>query len=102
MTNKITYTMGEKIKRARTAAGLSQKDLAGRLQLSDKAVSSYEVGRAQPSIEVLKEISSLTEQPLVYFLDEQPHVDLELQAKLKKIERELAEIKTLLQEREEY
>ena len=37
-------TTGEKIKQARTAAGLTQKDLAARLEIVPNTISQYENG----------------------------------------------------------
>jgi transcriptional regulator with XRE-family HTH domain len=99
MANVKKIHIAEKIKRARKEAGLSQKDLALVLELSDKAVSSYEVGRATPSIQVLREISKVTYKPVGYFIDEAETDDVELHSKLQVIERELSEIKKLLAKR---
>ena len=90
--------LGLKLKKARKDAGLSQKEVSSVLQLSDKTVSAYEVGRAEPSLDVLRAISRLVDQPLNYFIESEDtdEMDVVLQSKLTKIERELAEIKQLL------
>jgi transcriptional regulator with XRE-family HTH domain len=92
--------IGLRIKRARQLAGFSQKELAQFLGLSDKTVSAYEVGRALPGLETLKDLSQVTHQPVSYFVDEEPD-DLDLQLRLKKIEQELLEIKKALRDRRE-
>jgi len=97
--DKKPLTFGQKLKRARKEVGLSQKDLGEALKLSDKAISSYEVDRATPSLDTLKEISKLIHKPISYFLDEIDHDDLDLQIKLKIIEKELLEIKKILKKR---
>lgn len=92
-------SLSERLKKARQDSGLSQKDLGSALKLSDKAVSSYEVGRAVPSIETLKDIGRLTHRPVSYFFDEVDPEDLDLQIKIKTIEKELLEIKRILAKR---
>lgn len=60
---KQNKSLAKKIKKARKTANLSQKDLGKALKLSDKAISAYEVGRADPSVDVLKKISKITKTP---------------------------------------
>ena len=95
-TTKKPLTLADKLKVARKSVGLSQKDLGDALHLSDKAVSSYEVGRAQPSVETIRQISHLTHKPLTYFLEEGETDEMELEMRFKNIERELQEVKQLL------
>ncbi len=96
---KKKLNIGQKIRYARTEAGLSQKELANQLQLSDKAISTYEVGRAQPGIEVLRDIGQATGRPVTYFIDEEGVEEIDFAVKIKKIEKELAGIKKALQEK---
>ncbi len=96
---KKRLSTSQKIRYARTEAGLSQKDLASKLQLSDKAVSAYEVGRAQPGIEVLREIGQATGRPVTYFIDDEGVEEIDFAVKIKNIETELAEIKQALREK---
>jgi len=88
-------TLATRIKTARQELQLSQKELGQKLRLSDKAVSAYEVGRAVPTIETLIHLSQLVYKPIGYFFEQQS-VDLELQIKLKQIEKELLEAKRSL------
>jgi transcriptional regulator with XRE-family HTH domain len=96
---KTASHIAKKIKKARKDSGLSQLQLGKALKLSDKAISSYEVGRAVPSVEVLQEISRVTYKPVSYFLDDRDAEEMELEMKLAKIERELSEVKRLLARR---
>lgn len=96
---KPTSPLAERIKQARLEAGLSQKKLGQAIKLSDKAVSSYEVGRAVPSLDTLKEIGKFTHKPVGYFVDDGDHQDLDLQIRIKTIEKELLEIKKILQQK---
>lgn len=85
-----------KLKKARKAVGLSQKDLGKMLELSDKAISSYEVGRAHPSIDILKKIGEITHKPIQYFLEDETSLEIDIQSRIKSIESELAAIRKLL------
>jgi len=91
--------MGHRIKFARKSVGLSQKDLAKKLKITDKAVSTYEIGRVMPSILTLREISKLTYKPVSYFMAEETDESNELEERIHEIERELAEIKKALKTR---
>jgi len=100
MKLKKLKTIGARIKQARTDEGLSQKDLADKIRLSDKAVSSYEVDRSEPSFDVLKKIGKVTNRSVRYFIDETIQHDVDLEKKLEKIEQELSEIRKLLARKE--
>lgn len=96
-TNKATKAyMGKAIRQARKDLRLSQKDFAKVLRVSDKAVSSYEVGRATPKFETLQKISNILNKPISYFSSKSTTEDIDLQIKIKTIERELLEIKKIL------
>lgn len=98
MSNQKPYNVGEAIKKARKETGLSQREFARVLKVSDKTISSYEVGRALPSFEMMKRISRSLHKPISYFDDENSE-DLDLQLKFTAIERELLEIKKILKQR---
>ncbi len=98
-THAPAQKLGKAIRKARKDVGLSQKELALSLQVSDKAISSYEVGRATPSFHTLQELSKVVNKPLSYFDTEDQSDDIDLQIKLRVIEKELLEIKKLLAKR---
>ena len=52
-------SMGKTIAELRKKHGLTQKALAGKLKISDKAVSKWESGLGFPEITLLPEISKL-------------------------------------------
>lgn len=58
------YSFFKNIKKARTSSGLSQKELAKRLEVSDKTISAYETGRAIPPMPTLAKIAKITETPI--------------------------------------
>ena len=49
----INYVNGNGIRTLRESLGLTQKDLANRIGVSDKTVSKWETGRGLPDISVL-------------------------------------------------
>lgn len=57
---KNPYLLFRNIRVARIQAGLSQKELAKKLGVSDKTVSAYETGRAIPPTQILSNISLIT------------------------------------------
>ena len=64
LLNKITYSniflkLSEKLKQLRNSRGLTQEELASALFVSRTAISKWESGKGYPSIDSLKEISSL-------------------------------------------
>ena len=95
----VLLSLGQKIKKSRREIGLSQRDLAQELKISDKTVSSYEVGRATPSFKTIRKISAIVHKPITYFDDGADTDELDLQVKIKTIEKELGEIKELLKKR---
>lgn len=95
-TSQSLKSLGNKIKNARKNIGLSQKELARYIKVSDKAVSSYEVGRISPPITILKKISLIVHKPLSYFDDKASLTKEELLQKLNQIEQDLKEVKQYL------
>lgn len=95
----MSKKIGRRIKKSRKSLGLSQKDLARTLKVSDKTVSSYEVGRTIPSFETITKIGKIVHKPITYFEEGADSTDLDFQIKLKTIEKELLEIKKLLKKR---
>ena len=60
--------IGENIKRFRTALKMEQKELAEKLHVSDKTVSSWECGRTEPKmgmIEDMAQIFNITKSELI-------------------------------------
>jgi len=91
--------LGDKIKKSRREQGFSQKALAKELGISDKTISSYEVGRATPSFPMIKKISGLLHKPIGYFDENADISEIDIQLKVKSIEKELAELKKLIGKR---
>lgn len=52
-------SFGLNLKLARTAAGMTQKELAGRLGIAQKQLSRYERGEQAPSVEMAVKIADV-------------------------------------------
>lgn len=60
----------QKLRNLRKGRGLSQLDLAEKLQVSRQAVSGWEAGTSKPSTESLKSLGTLYDVPLEYLLND--------------------------------
>ena len=88
---KEPYVLFGNIKKARVTSGLSQKDLAKRLGVSDKTVSAYETGRAIPPTPTLAKIADIIHKPISELLGiEEGQNGDEIAKRLKKIEEHLS------------
>ena len=68
-------TIGKKIKEARTNCGLSQEQLAEKLNVSRSAVAKWETDKGIPDIENLKLLSSSLSVSIDFLLDNDANVD---------------------------
>lgn len=55
--NENKDTLGKRIRKYRKAAGMTMKELALKLDLSEQAISQYERDKREPNILILKDIS---------------------------------------------
>ena len=89
-------SIAERIKAARKAAGLTQKELGVRMSISDASVAQYESGKRRPKIETLQRIASaldislanLVDSPLIQQMDVVDSMslpDIELKEVLKQV-----------------
>ena len=62
--------LGKKIKLARIELGLTQTELAEKINGKQKSISGYETGATLPSIRTLIKIARVLKKPAGYFLDE--------------------------------
>ena len=63
------YDIGSKLKDMRSKRGLTQKDLAKRINKSVSAISAYESNAQTPPTDVLISIAQVLRVPLAYFVD---------------------------------
>jgi transcriptional regulator with XRE-family HTH domain len=70
-----TWTRGERMAKARTAAGLDQVEMGERFGVSDSTISSWETEKHQPRdmMGVLKKWAQITDVPLGWLLDLPEH-----------------------------
>ena len=73
--------LGEKIRKARLEAGLTQEELSELLMVSRAAVAKWETNRGLPDIENLKFIASALSVSVDYLLDENNSVDFSITKK---------------------
>ena len=74
-------SLGEKIRKARLEAGLTQEELSELLMVSRAAVAKWETNRGLPDIENLKFIASALNVSVDYLLDENNSVDFSVTKK---------------------
>ncbi|MCH8988525.1 MAG: helix-turn-helix domain-containing protein [Chloroflexi bacterium] len=74
-----SHTLQNKLKQARTKAGLTQGELAGQTRISRQAYSSLESGNANPSTEVALRLAQALGKRVesLFYLPDQPSVALE-------------------------
>ena len=53
----MSYVTGNTIKKLREKRGLTQKELAESINVSDKAVSKWETNRGLPDISIIEDLS---------------------------------------------
>jgi predicted adenylyl cyclase CyaB len=75
--------IGEKIKEIRIKNNLTQQELADKLYVSDKTISSYESGRTLPDINTLIEISNVLNVSIVNFVTNTNDKNIEIEFKIK-------------------
>ena len=67
----------KRIKYLREAKGLTQKDVAKKLELESSAVSKYELNLIESNIEALKKLSEIFEISTTFLLGLTPYVYIE-------------------------
>lgn len=68
MNDGIQITLGQKIRLLRESHNYTQKDLADKLNISDKTLSSYECNRRPPDTDTCKNIASIFNVSLDFLL----------------------------------
>ena len=72
----IGMTFGEKLRQARKAAGMTQKDLAEAVDLKHNAVSNWEKGVSSPGPEMIRKLCNILRMPPNFFFDTQEEESL--------------------------
>lgn len=68
--DKIVISFGKYIKERRVMKGLSQVDMAKKLNISQQAYGRYELGAREPSLQTALDIAELLDFDLGDFLNE--------------------------------
>jgi len=68
-------TLGEKIKQIRNTFGLSQEELAAKLNVSRQVITKWETDRGMPDIENLKNLATLFGISVDYLLDDEKQIE---------------------------
>jgi transcriptional regulator with XRE-family HTH domain len=75
MLDSLKRTLGLKVKMARKRLGLTQDDLAAKVDRTPESISNIERGQHLPTIETLAKIAAALEVPLPEFLESVSHSD---------------------------
>jgi transcriptional regulator with XRE-family HTH domain len=67
--NHLKRHVGLRVKSARRAAGMTQAELAERLDRAVETISNIERGQALPGLEMLAAIGEATKVSVIYFLE---------------------------------
>lgn len=80
-------TFGEKMRKARAAAGYTQEELAGILSVSRSAVAKWESGRGLPDVGNLKTMAKLLHTSVDQLLEDETDLDLSVTKKAVDLEK---------------
>lgn len=73
----LAEIVGRNLASLRKARGLTQQDLAEKINYSDKSISKWELGYSLPSVDVLKDFAEFYGVSIDYLVAEQRQEDLE-------------------------
>ena len=82
---------GERISKLRSNKKITQKELAKKLFVTDKTISSWESNRTEPSLEMIIKLSEILECSASYLLygdNFKDNIEMEIKVKLTKEEYE--------------
>ena len=69
--------IGENIRYLRKREGYSQQHLARKLNIKQASVSNWESGKTNPDMKSLAQLAQIFNVPMEYFLQDQPHRELD-------------------------
>lgn len=96
-------TLGNRIKKLRKELNLSQKELADKLYVTDKALSSWENGRTEPDIDTLLKMSEIFNCNISYLIKGYTkRNDIETEIKIELSKKEYLNLKALFKNRIKY
>ncbi len=86
--------LGDRVKNARQARGMTQGELGELIGTSSKTISAIEVGRVEPSITQMQALAAVLEEPIGYFVGE---TSSSVASKIERVTDELEEIRKLIE-----
>lgn len=99
----MSMSIGTRIRELRKKNHLTQLDLSNLLYVTDKAVSSWESDRTEPSLETLIQLSEVLECSVSYLLyGNIEKLDIETEVKIKLTEQEFRHLDLLLKKEADY
>lgn len=94
--------VGKKIKKLRINNNMSQDELANKLFVSDKTISSWETNRTLPSIDIIMKLCEVFNITLSQFIEEKNNNEIEMELKIKTNDIENKRIKDLIKNQSVY
>lgn len=91
---KSLPSVGQKIKLARQAKGMTQGELGEMIGISAKTVSAIEVGRVEPAVSHMQALAAVLEEPIGYFVGENAS---SVESKMERVAAELEEIRKTME-----
>lgn len=73
-------SIGERIKKARESAGMTQEQLGELLGVTGVSVMRYEKGTRQPSINQRLLLAEIFRTPILYFIDQDIYEEIEIES----------------------
>jgi transcriptional regulator with XRE-family HTH domain len=65
-----TFTLGDRLAKARDTAGIKSQDMAKLLDVSRTTITNYESGRTVPTVTTVQRWSEITGVPASWIIDE--------------------------------
>ncbi|GAB4323017.1 MAG: hypothetical protein Kow0010_04130 [Dehalococcoidia bacterium] len=97
----VSAMLGQRIRKARRDAGMSQGQLAESLNTTQSAISLYEAGQRSVGIDMLLNVARILNRPLHYFLGEDGEMlyvkDSEIAKLITELEKHPEDLNDLIQ-----
>lgn len=88
---------GERINKLRQTKNITQKELASKLYVTDKTISSWEANRTEPSLDMIIKLSEILECSASYLLyGDNPKDNIEMEIKIRLTEEEFDNLNDIM------
>lgn len=99
----MDMNIGNRISELRMAKKLSQEELAKKIFVSNKTISSWELNRTEPSLEMLIKLSEILDCNIVYLIyGDIKKNDIETEIKIKINKEQFESLNTFMQEKAKF